>query len=304
MPSTLSDFILYMTARLKNGGLILNNHTQGREQIRVQIETLGTHFEFIHHNQLLSCLRQKRSKPFCLLTFDDGKKIHAAETAPELERLGVPAVFYVPTEFLYHNEPLWFDLYGALRQTVGDRIPGMEPAVIKGLPFARLKERLDRVCEHYGVTVDIHDPRIGAMSWDDARTLLNKGFTVGGHSTWHIILTNETIADAKEDIRRSITAVTTETGSQCPSFAFPNGNYSAPLLMHAMECGVETAMTTEPRWTMASSPAFRLPRLQLYNRYSGLLVALKIAAAAPGFLLANPDGSGRRYVWNLFRYGY
>ena len=41
---------------------------------------------------------------------------NATETAPELTRLGVPAVFYVVTSFLSNGDPLWFDRYGALRR--------------------------------------------------------------------------------------------------------------------------------------------------------------------------------------------
>src|SRR6266542_1896036 len=81
-------------------GVIINEHTLTALQTHRHVNVLGRWFDFIHHDQLLDRIQRPRARPFCLLTFDDGKQSGYTETAPELERLGVPAVFYVTTRFL------------------------------------------------------------------------------------------------------------------------------------------------------------------------------------------------------------
>lgn len=297
MLNSLSYFILRIVGRFKNGGVVINNHTDNRKQIRMQVETLGRYFDFIHHDELLSRLTQRKSKPFCLFTFDDGKKINATETAPEMERLGVPGVFFVATEFLYHKTPLWFDVHESIEKKLGILPANLELSAVKQLPFAELKERIEKASEKYSVTVDMSNPCIAPMSWDDARTLKKKGFTIGAHTTWHCILTNEPINEALTDIKHSINTVTKEIGSPCQSFAFANGNYTPYLAQYAIDCGVKTAMTTEPAWANETFPAWKLPRIQMYDYYSKKHVTLKILAAMSNFLLKNPDGTGRSYVY-------
>ena len=98
--------IIPKTRQTKPTGVIINEHTLTASQTRLHVETLSRWFDFIHYDELLDRISRPRSRPFCLLTFDDGKRSNATITAPELERLGVPAVFYVPTRFLTDGFPL------------------------------------------------------------------------------------------------------------------------------------------------------------------------------------------------------
>ena len=273
-------------------GVVINEHTLTASQTRQHVEVLGRWFEFIHHDQLLDRIQRPRAKPFCLLTFDDGKRSGYIETAPELERLGVPAVFYVTTRFLSDGTPLWFDRYDNLRASLGFDVVGLEPRTVKEIPLALINERLDRAYAKYGVSLDMENDDFRPMSWDDARELMRRGFTIGAHGLRHAILTREPESDATRDIQQCIADVSSELGTQCKTFAFPNGNYTARLAQHALRCGVETVMTTEPVWTDRHFPPWRLPRIQLFGAQTQLKIYLKLVAAA-GRWLANPDGTGR-----------
>jgi len=284
-----------MAGRIKKGGLIVNEHTLTASQTRDHVNVLSRWFDFIHHDDLRDRLTRPTARPFCLLTFDDGKRSNASETVPELERLGVPAVFYVTTRFLTDGAPLWFDRYAALTQTLGRTPAGLEAETVKQLPFAVLNQRLDEACGKHGVTPDTTNDDIRPMSWDDARELARRGFTIGAHSLKHAILTHEPEAAALSDIAQSIAEVTSELGTQCTTFAFPNGNYTARLTQHAITCGVHTVMTTEPMWADARFPLWRLPRVELMPGSNPSRITLKLALAATGGLLANPDGTGRLY---------
>jgi peptidoglycan/xylan/chitin deacetylase (PgdA/CDA1 family) len=141
----------------------------------------------------------------------------------------------------------------------------------------------------------MNDDTIRPMSWDDARDLVRRGFTVGAHSLHHAVLPRETEADALLDIKTSIAEVSDEIGRPCRTFAFPNGNYTARLAQHAMNCGAATVMTTEPMWADHRFPAWRLPRVQLFGTQRRFTIELKLALSAAGCILRNPDGSGRIY---------
>jgi peptidoglycan/xylan/chitin deacetylase (PgdA/CDA1 family) len=288
MLSAAGSIAMALAARFKDGGLIVNEHTLTREQTRVHAEALGRWFDFIHPDELPERLTRRAKRPFCLLTFDDGKRSNATETAPELERLGIPACFSVVTGFLGGQAPLWFDLYALLKKELGTLPPGLSPRAVKQLPRDLLAERIERACRRYGVRADPDDDHVASMTWDQVRDLRRRGFGIGAHGV-------ETREDALEEISRSIARVSAETGEQCASFAFPNGNYTAELARHAMSCGVRMVMTTEPTWADAGFPLWRLPRVQLFGGQDRGTIELKVAVSATGRILKSGDGNGMIY---------
>lgn len=286
---------LALARHLKNGGVIVNEHVLDREQTRRHVAVLSRSFDFIHLSDLPRPLYRRGKKPFCLLTFDDGKRSNATAVAPELERLGVPAVFFVVSGSLDDQAPLWFDRHRALRKKLGAFPTGLSLEVLKQLPYALLIERIERACSQYGIDADLRDDDVGLMSWEQVRQLHRRGFSIGAHGHTHTVLTRENKAAAFENIERSIARVSEEIGEPCPSFAFPNGNYTAELAQHAVRCGVRTVMTTEPTWVDGSFPLWRLPRLQIFGDDSPGKIRLKAAVAATGLILRNPDGTGHLY---------
>ncbi len=293
--SNPSASILSCVCRFKRGGIIVNEHVLNREDTRLHVEVLARHFDFIGLADLCRRVSSPTKRPFCLLTFDDGKRSNATVAAPELLKLGVPAAFYLSADPVTHGTPFWFDRHAALLRALGREPDGLERRVVKQLPFDELKKRLDQACAQHGVEPDLSNDDIRPMSWDEARQLARDGFAIGAHGLRHAILTNETTATAHEEIRLSIGRVREEIGS-CHTFAFPNGNYTRELAQYARECGARTVMVTDPMWVGPGCPAWRLPRIQLFPGFSPERIQLKLAVAAFGGLLANPDGNGRRYA--------
>lgn len=295
MLESATSLLLAMVSQAKRGGVIINEHTLTAEQTRRHVEVLGRWFDFIHLDELPRRLARPGRRPFCLLTFDDGKRSNATETAPELGRLGVPAAFYVTIEFLTSGTPLWFDRQKALVRKLGHCPTGLELETLKQLPFAALNERLDRAWAQFGVGPEMASEDVLPMSWEEARSLSRRGFTIGAHGLTHAILPRETKVRAVAEIEESLARVSSELGIRCQTFAFPNGNCSSELMGHALRCGATTVMTTEPMWTDASSSFSRLPRVQLFGEFTRAQIELKVALAAMTGVLANPDGSGRAY---------
>jgi peptidoglycan/xylan/chitin deacetylase (PgdA/CDA1 family) len=295
MLNLIGTISLALVRHFKTGGVIVNEHILDREQTRRHVEVLGRWFDFIHLNELPERLNRRSKRPFCLLTFDDGKRSNATVVAPELEKLGVPAVFFVVSSSLDGQTPLWFDRQKALRKKLGTVPPGLRLNILKGLPYAVLVDRVERACAQYGVEADLNDDDVGLMTWEQARSLHQRGFSIGAHGFAHAILTRETKPAALKNIEKSIAKVREEIGAPCTSFAFPNGNYTAELAQHAIRCGAKMVMTTEPTWADESFALWRLPRLQFFGTDSPGKIRLKTAVAATGLILSNPDGTGKTY---------
>ena len=105
----VATWLLAFVRLAKKGGVIINEHTLTATQVRRHVQVLGRSFDFIALEELPRRLAEPGERPFCVLTFDDGKRSQATEVAPELERLRVPATFYVTTDLLTEGTPLWFD---------------------------------------------------------------------------------------------------------------------------------------------------------------------------------------------------
>src|SRR5207253_10105868 len=157
MLNAIGRICLALARHLKSGGVIVNEHVLDREQTRRHVDVLSRCFDFIHLNDLPRQLYRRGKKPFCLLTFDDGKRSNATAVAPELERLGVPAVFFVVSGSLDDQAPLWFDRHRALQKKLGATPNGLSLQVLKQLPYALLIERIERACSQYGIDANPRD---------------------------------------------------------------------------------------------------------------------------------------------------
>lgn len=287
--------LLSAVVRASGGrGVIVNFHTLTAEQTRRQVSLLARYFELIDLETMVTTLDERRARgapPFCLLTFDDGKRSNATATAPVLDELGVKAVFYVCTAFVSDGtRPLWFDRYEALARVTDVASFGLGADIVKRLPAAVRDRRIDEACAATGVDADLHDDDVAPMTWDQARALASRGHTIGAHGTWHAILPFESAADATRDITASVADVRREIGA-CATFAYPNGNSSAPLTDHVASLGVGTVMTTEPTWVHARHSLVHLPRVQLFGHQGTDRVRAKLVAARVPGVLRNPDSS-------------
>ncbi|HEY5910157.1 MAG TPA: polysaccharide deacetylase family protein [Verrucomicrobiae bacterium] len=290
-----ATLLMALARRFKKGGVIVNEHTLTNAQTELHLQVLGRWFDFIALDELPQRMARPGRRPFCLLTFDDGKRSNFSQTAPVLERLRVPAVFYLTTGPVTTGSAFWFDQRERIVKALGCCPSGLELAALKKLPFDQLMERLERVGAKCDLQTEGEPDDLRPMSWDEARSLNQRGFAVGAHGVTHAILTRENRQKAFGEIEESLGKVSLELGSRCRTFAFPNGNWDRELAQHAERCGARTIMTTEPTWVDHTAALWHLPRVQIFGGSSRARIESKIALAAVRGALANPDGTGRRY---------
>jgi peptidoglycan/xylan/chitin deacetylase (PgdA/CDA1 family) len=113
------------------------------------------------------------------ITFDDGYKDNAGPAAAELERRGLPACFFVATNFIGSTRVPWWDA-----------------------------ER--------SITPEW-------MTWDDVRSLRDRGFEIGSHTVNHADLGQVNGEEAEAEIVRSGERLREELGTDAAYFSYPYG---------------------------------------------------------------------------------
>jgi peptidoglycan/xylan/chitin deacetylase (PgdA/CDA1 family) len=113
------------------------------------------------------------------ITFDDGYLDNYENARPVLERLSLPATFFVVSQWIGTSVVPWWD-------------------------------------ERSGV-------RHSWMSWDQVRSLHQKGFEIGGHTQTHVDLGQVGAVEAREEIRGARLALERQLAARVGLFAYPYG---------------------------------------------------------------------------------
>jgi peptidoglycan/xylan/chitin deacetylase (PgdA/CDA1 family) len=255
---------------------------RGFEQQLLRLRRLGTVVP------LASALRQLATgQPLppraIALTFDDGYRDNLELGVPVLERLGLPATFFLVPGILSGTvRPWWEEVAWALARTrktavewdgrvlpaggragrrslewLTDRLKQQDQAG-RGRAVAELLERLEPDGEL--------DHRELFLGWDGARELVRRGFSIGAHSMDHAILARETPTAQLRDLVESRQRLQAELGVDVDLLAYPNGkgsDYDAATVDAARRAGYAHALTARAGWNSPATPIFEARRLVL-----------------------------------------
>ncbi len=219
------------------------------------------------------------------ITFDDGYRDNLELAAPELERRGMSATFFLVPRLLDRRlDPWWeraawaVDRATATDVTVGGRrLPLATPADRKAArgAVAELLKRRDRERREEALTdlVERLAPPPGDdlaelfLDWDGARELAGRGFEIGSHSRDHCILSEETPGVQRDDLAESRAMLEEHLGVSISTVAYPNGtrrDYDAATLDAARSAGYAHGVTTRKGWNSRRTPPFELRRAVVY----------------------------------------
>ncbi len=244
-----------------------------------QMEILCRHFKPVSADDLLDHVENGTTLPphAVLVTFDDGFRNNLICAAPELERMGIPALIHVTSGHIGQDRLLW-------TQELGERIVSWKNAALpmpRGRPDIELS---DDINERWALTDKIrgickrlpHEERIAYLerlrqepltledywrqdlfsflSWDEVRSLDARGFSIGSHTVNHPILTTLSPEAVDSELAESKSHIERELGKPCPWLAYPNGgpnDFSPEVVSSAESAGYKIAFTligrTNPR---------------------------------------------------------
>ncbi len=215
------------------------------------------------------------------LTFDDGYRDQLELAVPMLDRLGLPATFFLVPGLLEGTVQAWWEQLAwiftrATResvvwegQTVGLRSPAERRAslgaVLENLKRrdrrgrdATLEELLDR-CAPEGKL----EEQAAFLDWDGARQLARRGFTVASHSLVHNILAEEPGPEQEQDLLVSRRQLEQELDLPVELLAYPNGkrpDYSQATIAAAARAGYAHALTTIEGWNRPATGPYEVRR--------------------------------------------
>ncbi len=282
-------------------------NTVSVRQFEEQIRTAARFFRPISGHDLLDSLDGRASLPDrpVLVTFDDGFQNNLTQAAPVLERLGVPAIIHVPTDYIGRERLLWTQelderVLGWRRSTVpmpGRAADAPLPAEsharqqfaerlrqqCKSLTNAARQEYLDRLRDESpsGAT-GVHDELFRFLSWDEVKELYRRGFAIGSHTASHPILTRLEARELEHELTASKATIERQLQTPCPWIAYPNGgpsDFSPDVVAATKRAGYRVGFTLTEQYNAPAPDALRISRISIpghvptavfHSRISGL----------------------------------
>ncbi|MCB2017163.1 MAG: polysaccharide deacetylase family protein [Hydrogenophaga sp.] len=244
--------------------------------------------------------RHVKGAPLLAVTFDDGQLDNYLNALPVLERHGVTATFFVPSQVLEDQRPLWYDqLATALRQlcTCIDPAAGQKGGAIGSEALHLLGElQTEQGTPRTPGPVDIAsaleftkawtssrredwmrrartlvpDPARaswdGFMSVDQLKTLATRGHEIGSHSHSHPILPQCPDDMLLDEVAGSKQRLESALGLTIESFCYPNGSTDGRTIDLVRRSGYQAAVTTEWGSNAVGADPLRLRRFDMNAR--------------------------------------
>jgi peptidoglycan/xylan/chitin deacetylase (PgdA/CDA1 family) len=135
----------------------------------------------------------------------------------------------------------------------------------KDSPHERRLEWLDYLRESTpGAKVKLVPQAQDFMSWEEARTLVERGFELGSHTVAHPILSRISMAQLSRELKESRTAVEAKTGGRCIAIAYPNGSlmdYTPEVQQAVQQAGYEFGFVVSGHWSRRPLERFAIDRI-------------------------------------------
>jgi peptidoglycan/xylan/chitin deacetylase (PgdA/CDA1 family) len=231
-----------------------------------QMEFLATNFRPERLGTLLRMCREKREIPAgsVAVTFDDGFLDNYSVAYPILRKHGVPATFFVTTDFVEKNQPIWFEIVafafltlpvGSIRHPLGQQALPSRPAREARLQelrqvLLRLKEAQDAERVSYlAYLMTLVDTAAlnaawkkfgGAMRWEHLAEVAKNNIEIGSHTVSHPILSRTTEPIMTMELGESKRKLEAVIGKPVDILAYPVGgeaHFSADVVRVAKEAG-------------------------------------------------------------------
>ena len=216
-------------------------------QFKRDLDFLQRNYRIIGYEDVERARMQPRGKrPCAVITFDDGLAECHDIVRPVLLEYGLPAIFFVTTEFL-DNRRLFYRQKVALCIDAYDRLSADAASAVRkdvALFFGssldsstKLLVRLQSATWTEEPAIDATCDRLGVdtsrflrtarpyLTYAQVRALATDGFTVGAHGTSHQMLGTMSEPGIEAEIVESCNTVSQLVSASVVPFAFPFGGH-------------------------------------------------------------------------------
>ncbi len=207
-----------------------------------------------------------------VITFDDGFWNNLSLAAPCLADLGIPATFYLTSDFIDKNGQSWVDrIEAAIDSSSSPLIFAPHPlsntySITTESEKIHFMKEVRRLVKADSVTdpdafadallADFQPPGeatwVGSLdrklSWAEARELSGDSlFTIGGHGRSHRILGYLSEPEMRDEVTDCLNRITSGIEVKTKHFSYPEGfkgSFNGALVATLQDQGVVTAVTT------------------------------------------------------------
>jgi len=261
------------------GGIVLRETTFARI-----LEYLAQHFHVVPLEAFLGGKlgRTGASKPYCILTFDDGWRDNFTTACPWLKKLHMPATIFLITGLVGTQNAFWVERLkkawkdSATRERIQAHLraeveqSGQHANVdgvvehLKHMPSASRQSFLNRVLPA-GLDVDGQAEVDRMLTWEQVITMSRDGIEFGAHTVSHPLLPYESDADIRYELDVAKQCLEEKLGSKTEAFAYPNGTWDDRVRLHVKEAGYKCAFTTRRGWYRQGADLYTIPRVLLHE---------------------------------------
>ena len=237
-----------------------------------QIRNLKDHFQLLTLEDVLTLAESgfDLTEPSAMISFDDGYLDNFTEAMPILQSVGAPATFFLPSGFLEHPRPFWWDHVAiVLHQSRCDQLSldwpvpttfnfaGSGRAAAQGMIISWFLEGriADEAAflEHLEMQslVFLDGPSLGRellMNRAQARAMGDAGLGIGSHGRTHRSLSRLLELEQQEELSRSKRDIKTITGHSVEAIAYPfgvAGAFDEALMRRSQAVGYRLGFTFE-----------------------------------------------------------
>ena len=215
------------------------------------------------------------------ITFDDGYPGWLERVVPVLEAHSAHATFYITTGQL-SGTPMWHErIHQCVAAYSGAQLflPGLGLPPLAMTSLQEKKQALillethlkyqplavrDVMLRELEAMAGVRPQTLPVMTADEVRAIHNRGFTIGGHSVNHPILTQCDEKAAFFEISACKEQLEAVTGAAVEHFAYPNGRpYKDYDLSHVdmlRRCGYKSAVSTAAGVNDIAGSMYQIPR--------------------------------------------
>ncbi|PYV99683.1 MAG: hypothetical protein DMG89_06715 [Acidobacteria bacterium] len=253
-----------------------------------QMELVGRRFSPVTLDHILLFLIAQKQLPrrAVAITFDDGYLDNLEEAATVLNRLGIPAAFYLTTGLIGQADAPWFcRVRHAFMKTKRNEWPSSghqrnwelvapasrDAALSAAYDLCSRLTKKDQQQAVYAIELELGvEPVLPEsrlmMNWDEIRTLRRSGHIVGSHTLTHPNTAHVSQEDAlRAEIFESKRQLESYLREPVVHFSYPHPalrpQWNAKTLAMTREAGYATAVTTNPGPIRAHSNPLLLTRI-------------------------------------------
>jgi peptidoglycan/xylan/chitin deacetylase (PgdA/CDA1 family) len=269
-----------------------------------QMELLAREFHPVSLDRVSRFVRGEEDLPerAVVVTFDDGYVDNFELAMPILDRMGVPAAFYVTVDCVENRRLPWpsrlrFSFRKTARREWKD-----EAAEVWSLDGERERDTAylaacDRVATLAGAeqerVVSAVEFELGAalpaevgdlmMTWEQVRELARHGHIVGSHTMIHPNLAHVGVEDVRRELVQSKRRMEAQINMKVVHFSYPcpalSPNWTEQTTEESQRAGYETAVTTGSGLARRNDNPLALKRVPPSKTVDGLRWNLETAFA-------------------------